>query len=288
MANCPKCNKHLRIVDWKQHCPNCGANIFVYDLQERLMQDADIAEVQYYHFQKKVDRVKAAFIGSPLAITRIITSILPVGMLFLPLVNATFKAPFSGVAANYSLLTIYKNLDKVFAMSSLLSGNADDKLFLTSFACLALSFIITVLHFVLNALACSPKGKQRNYIVDCTLLLTSAASVLLFGIMGTSGTVTGTLKIGAYLYLASQIANIAVDVLCFKKGIEIHHEQCYCGGIPIEEYFEMQKNGMTREEIRAEQYRRLQILQDEKQAQLKAKEEKAAKEAAEGGNGANE
>lgn len=52
MANCPKCNHHLRLADWKQKCPYCGANIVLYDLQERLMADADIAEVQNYHFKR--------------------------------------------------------------------------------------------------------------------------------------------------------------------------------------------------------------------------------------------
>ncbi|MBQ6021153.1 MAG: hypothetical protein IJL26_13350 [Clostridia bacterium] len=53
MANCPKCGAHLRMIDWKQRCPHCKANVFLYDLQERLMLDADKAEVQHYHFQKK-------------------------------------------------------------------------------------------------------------------------------------------------------------------------------------------------------------------------------------------
>ena len=47
MANCPKCGRHLRLIDWKQHCPHCGANIVLYDRQERLMQEADVAEVQH-------------------------------------------------------------------------------------------------------------------------------------------------------------------------------------------------------------------------------------------------
>ena len=56
MANCPKCNGHLGLKNWRQHCPYCGANIVIYDLQERHMQDADIAEVQNYHFQKKMQK----------------------------------------------------------------------------------------------------------------------------------------------------------------------------------------------------------------------------------------
>ena len=54
MAECPKCKEHLKMTDWKQHCPHCGANVVIYDIQERLMKDADIAEVQYYHFQDKL------------------------------------------------------------------------------------------------------------------------------------------------------------------------------------------------------------------------------------------
>ena len=58
--------------------------------------------------------------------------------------------------------------------------------------------------------------------------------------------------------------------------MEIVHKQCYVGGIPIEEYFEMEKT-MTREEIRAEQYRRLQARYDEKEAAaLAAEQEKEA------------
>ena len=92
MANCPKCGVHLRLIDWKQRCPQCGANLVLYDLQERLMQDADIAEVQHYHFQKKIDRLKAAFIGSKAAVVRIFTSLLPIGALFLPLWRLTAPA----------------------------------------------------------------------------------------------------------------------------------------------------------------------------------------------------
>lgn len=95
MADCPKCKTHLKMTDWRQHCPYCGANIVVYDLQERLMQEADKAEVQHYHFQKKVDRLKASFIGSKLSVVRIFTSLIPIGALFLPIVKIKLTPPFA-------------------------------------------------------------------------------------------------------------------------------------------------------------------------------------------------
>lgn len=279
MANCPKCNAHLKLTDWKQHCPHCGTNITVYDLQEKLMKDADIAEVQNYHFQKKIDRVKAAFVGSPLAITRIFTSLLPAGALFLPIIKATFS-PEKLAEANgdVTFLSIYGNFDKIGDVFGFLSSNSvSDKLFVIAFIVFLLSVVATLLRFILNALACSPKGKIRNYSMDGILLATSIIPAILILAMSGDGAVEASLGIGAILYVALQIVNVAIDIIFFKKGFEIKHQQCYVGGIPIEEYFEMEKT-MSREEIRAEQYKRLQALQIAKEKELEEKEkEKEAK-----------
>lgn len=281
MANCPKCNSHLKLSDWKQHCPHCGANIVVYGLQERLMQDADKAEVQYYHFQKKIDRLKASFIGSKLAIVRIFTSLIPVGALFLPIVKANFGAPFDPLSGNISALTIYDNFDKLGKILDCLNvGGTANYLFAASLVLLVLSLLAMLLKFVFNTLACSPKGKVRNFTMDAIIAVTTLGSAFCFAFMGTTGSVTGSLSYGAYLYILLQAVNIIIDVLCFKQGIEVKHKQCYVGGIPIEEYFEMQKRGMTEEEIRAEQYARLQALQDEKEKELKEKEQKEAESVA--------
>ena len=271
MANCPKCNAHLKISDWRQHCPHCGANITVYDLQERLMQDADIAEVQNYHFQKKIDRIKTAFIGSPLAITRIFTSLLPAGPLFLTIIKATFSGKLAEASGDINFMTIYNNFDKLGDVLGLFSGNSvSDKLFVAAFGVFFLSVLATVVRFVLNALACSPKGKIRNYSMDIILLVTSIIPAILIFAMSNDGVVKASIGIGAILYIVCQIVNVVIDVLFFKKGFEIKHQQCYVGGIPIEEYFEMEKT-MSREEIRAEQYKRLQALQDEKERELNEK-----------------
>ena len=274
MANCPKCGKHLRLIDWKQHCPHCGSNIVIYDLQERLMQQADIAEVQHYHFQKKVDNVKGAFVGSKLAVARIFTSILPIAPLFLPIVNLTLKAPFEDFSGDINFLAIYNGIDKLGVLPQLISADAttDSKLFFASVVLFLLSIVITVLHFALNTLACSPKGKIRNTVIDILLLVTSVSSAGLILAMGDTGAAVGTLGIGGWLYILMQLVNTGVDMITLKKGIEIKHAQCYCGGIPIEEYFEMVDKGMSQEEIRAEQYKRLKAIQQEKEEKLMAEE----------------
>lgn len=284
MANCPKCNEHLGLKDWRQHCPHCGANIVVYDLQERLMQEADVAEVQYYHFQKRIDRVKASFIGTKLAIARIVTSLIPVGALFLPLVKAAAKAPFKDFSGGISALTIYNSVDQFNdeVLNALFAAeNKIPSMFLIASAVLlVLSILLTVLHLIFLTLSCSPKGKPRNMAFDILILLTSIGSAVAFAAMPDGGLITnGSLFVGAFLYIALQIVNVVIDFLTIKQGIPVHHKQCFVGGIPIEEYFEMEKT-MSREQIREEQYRRLQAIQDENEAKLKAAEEEKAKEAA--------
>lgn len=290
MANCPKCGEHLKMTDWRQKCPYCGVNMVLYDEQERMMQDADIAEVQYYHFQKKIDRLKASFIGTKLAIVRIITSILPIGAIFLPLVKAKVLEPFEPMDGGISFLTIYDNIDKfngdTFA-AAMEAGKTPATFLLVSMGLLVVSLLAMLLHFILLTLACSPKGKQRNMALDIIILVSTLGSAAAFLAMPGGGIVDGTLHIGGYLYVLLQLVNVIIDFKVLKDGIPVNHKQCYVGGIPIEEYFEMQKKGMTTAEIRVIQYERLQAMQEEKEAQLekeaKEAEEKTVEEAIESG-----
>ncbi len=240
------------------------------------MQDADIAEVQNYHFQKKIDRLKGSFVGSKLAIVRIFTTLLPVGALFLPIVNAKINEPLVPMDKTaVSFMTIYKNIDGITgALGDLLSG----KLLPLgiSIALLALSVVMLLVKFILLTLSCSPKGKQRNLTLNIIQLATAIIPAILFTAVPQDA-VVGSIGIGAILYILLLIVSMVIDMLCFKQGIEINHKPCFVGGIPIEEYFEMQKNGWSTEQIREEQYKRLTILQQEKEAKLKADEE--AKEA---------
>lgn len=244
------------------------------------MQEADIAEVQYYHFQKKIDRLKAAFVGSKLAIIRIFTSLLPVAGIFLTLVKANVSEPMKPFDGNVSMLTLVNNIDAFTsdAIPSLLSGEyRTSAMFLVaSLILFVVSLLALLLHFILLTLACSPKGKIRNVILDVIILLSSFGSAAAFILMPEFDVVKGSLGIGGYLYLFLQLLNVVFDFIVLKKGIPVHHKQCYCGGIPIEEYFEMVDRGMTTEEIRAIQYEKLQAIQDEKIAKLAEKEAEEA------------
>lgn len=271
MANCPKCGAHLRMIDWKQRCPHCKANVFLYDLQERLMLDADKAEVQHYHFQKKVDRLKASFIGSKLAIARIVTSILPIAAVFLPLFRADLSALGADLPKYFDALKLYELVDKSdvgAVLDHIMAGGTGGKLFLAGLVCFVLGLVSLLLHLVLLMLSCSPKGKARNYTLSWLMMGFPAVSAILFYAAGSSGFASAAPGAGIFLFIALAGANDVVEVLTFTQGIEIAHKQCYVGGIPIEEYFEMKEKGVSHEEIRAEMYRRLTLQQQEKERAL--------------------
>ncbi len=276
MADCPKCQAHLKLTDWKPNCPHCGANIVVYDLQERLMKEADIAEVQYYHFQKKVDRLKSAFVGSKLNIIRIFTSLIPIAALFLPIVKIKLSDPFEIFDGNMGILDIYNMFDKLdpgdfISVIGAQETKAAGILFTVAVICLLLSVVTMLVHFLFNMLASSPKGKIRNYTIDIIFIALVVIAMGCFMFIPENPAVSGALGIGAYLYLLLVVLNFVIDILCFRQKLEVKHSQCYVGGIPIEEYFEMVEKGTPPEELRAEMYRRLTAIQQEQEEKLRQK-----------------
>ncbi len=273
MANCPKCGQHLRLIDWKQHCPHCGANIFIYDLQERLMQDADKAEVQNYHFQKKIDRLKASFAGSKLAVARIFTSILPIGGLFLPLINGKCLSPLPETSGGIDILKIVNMFSADgFDVGEVLNSLVSCIPMLISILLFVLSAVALLLHLVFLMLSCSPKGKVRNFSLDIIMLAFSVGSAVCFSASPKDFIISGSLSVGTFLYIALMFVNFAVDFAVFKKGIEVKHKQAFVGGIPIEEYFKMLDDGVSHDDIRKEQYKRLQAIYDEKVKELEERE----------------
>lgn len=288
MANCPKCDYKLKITDWRQKCPNCGANLILFDLQERLMKEADVAEVQQYHFQKKVDRLKFSFVGSKYAIIRIVTSLLPVLGILIPFVKVSTDAPLSKFSGTLGAIQLYMGIDKkTIDIQALLNSITDDstKAIMLPVAVaavlLVLSLVFTLLHFVFLTLACSPKGKIRNYIFDALIAASTLGSCISFLCVPENSFFKGSLFIGAFTQLILVAACIVFDVLAFKNAPPVKHKQCYVGGIPIEEYFKMVEDGVPAEKIRAEMYERLNAIQAEKDAKIAADEAKKLLEDAE-------
>lgn len=90
---CPNCAAHIGRFDLSPNCRSCGVNIF-YSQQERLLSnDAKRCELEFAAARIFSRRLKTAFIGGFLQISRMVLTVLCVGALFVPFASVHIKLP---------------------------------------------------------------------------------------------------------------------------------------------------------------------------------------------------
>ncbi len=261
MANCPKCDYKLKLTDWRPNCPKCGINLVYYGMEERLLADADKAESEHAHFQKKVDRVKASFTGSKFAIVRIVLTVLPIACLFLPWAKVALTAPYIDKKATLNAITLFTEVSSMdfgglFAMmGSDIVGKAFT-LFFAALACMLLTCVFALLSLILLFLSCSPLGIRRNITLSSFGLALTVGATYLFTQYNTQfaglfpGTYNGSLSFGVYVLAAAFVLTIAINAVIAKVGIDVKYKQTYISGIPSEEYFAAIEAGIDINTIR--------------------------------------
>ena len=262
MATCPNCGYKLKIYEWKPDCPKCKVNLVYYGMEEKLQNDADKAEAEHARVQKKIDRLKASFVGSPLTLARLILSVVALGPLFLTLCSVSYCGPFiESTTKNINILSLYNfvsslNFDSLFAMfNSALLGKAFI-FFLVSFATVLLSAVLIIVSIVALTAACGPKGNIRNITLNVIMIVLAVVSA--FSFVRFSGGIhsvfpefySGSLGIGAFVYIAALAVVLAINIIITVKGVDIKYKQTYVGGIPSEEYFRLVEEGTDTETLR--------------------------------------
>ena len=282
MAKCPKCGRKLTLLDWRPNCPGCGVNLVYYGMEERLLKEADAAEAEHAKLQKRIDRLKASFVGSKLTIIRIILSILPIAALMLPLCTVTYSGPFiEETTKAINAIEIYNivsslDFDALFTMlgSNLLGTSFIG--YMGALVCILLSLVFVILSLLMLMLACSPKGNPRNITLNCITIALAVASGVFFMVFadGINAVfpefISGSISFGIFVYIAALALLLAINIIIAVKGVEVKYKQCYVGGIPAEEYFELVEKGTDIDTIHA-------MMAEALEAQSAAKEEKAEK-----------
>ncbi len=248
------------------------------------MQEADKAEVQNYYFSQKIDRMKASFAGTKFAIIRIITSLLPICGVLIPFIKVKSSAPLSDYSGALGAIDLYNGISKgkidfnaILGLMNSGETKTTGLLIVLSAVFLVLSLVFTLTHLLMLFLSCSKRGKKRNYAQDIIIIACMVISAILFMCVPKTAYFTGELYFGAPAAILLAAANFFFDYLAYKKAKPIKHKLCVVGAIPIEEYFKMIEDGATHDEIRAEQYKRLNALQEE-QEKVVAEEYKEAEE----------
>lgn len=262
MAKCPKCGRKLTLFDWKPNCPGCGVNLVYYGMEERLMDEADAAEAEHARVQKRMDRLKASFIGSKLTIARIFLSILPIAALMLPLASVSYNGPFiEATTTSINAIEIYNivsslDFDALFTMIGSSVVGSSFVGYAGALVGILLSLVFVILSLVLLTLACSPKGNPRNIIFNSLAIISAVVSVVMFNQFANGITsvfpefvTDASLGFGVFVYIGTLLLLLGINIVIAVKGVEVKYKQCYVGGIPAEEYFELVEKGTDKETL---------------------------------------
>ena len=294
MANCPKCGYHLKLTDWKPNCPKCGVNLVYYEMEEHLQQEADVAEVEHVRVQKKIDRLKASFVGSPYALVRLAFSILPIAALMLPLCSVTYSGPFiEQTTQKINAISIYNlasSLDfgSLFTMTKSNIVGSGFSGYAAALICILVSLLMVIVSLIALTCANGRFGNARNIFNNTVIVLSAVASAMFFKKFATGISAvfpdyfSGKLQFGALVYIITALMLLAINVIITIKKPPVKYKQCYVGGIPYEEYQQMIDDGVSMDEI----HEKMDVILAEREAKrlaevAKAEAEKKAKENAE-------
>ncbi len=249
MALCPKCGRKLKITDLKPVCPGCGINLLYYKIEERLEVDAINAELEHAKTQKKIDRVKAATIGSVLSIVRLVLLVLVVGTLFLPLASLRMVGPYFDETITFNALELYNKIsamdfDALFTMINSPVLGQSITFLAVSMVTIVITALCALLGLILSTISSSKKGFIRNVILASIGIITTIASIVCYNLFISnitpvfSGLVEGGVGFGAYVVIAAFVLVIAINVVIKFKGAEVKYKQSYIDGIPYEVFAE--------------------------------------------------
>ena len=250
MANCPKCNAHLKITDWRPECPKCGVNMVYYGMEESLLKDAEKAEAEHARFQKGLDRFKASSIGGARQIARLILAIIPIAGLFLPLAKISIaEGPYMAAKdVSVNILTIVMDYFMNLFDLNLITTGISSSVIGTPVLMFALSIVLLVLSIVVGIVNfgrcfCSSKVSscKKNIAVSIVSVVLLIGACITFNVFASGinavfpSMVTASVGFGAFVTMALHVPVIVLNAMMVKNPIVVKYTELPDYSQPIEE-----------------------------------------------------
>ncbi len=250
MANCPKCGKHLHIYNVSQYCPECGVNMNFYGFADTFFREAKMSELSMANVHVKIKHIKAAFIGSKLAIARLCVSILPIVAFLIPAGSFGFRIPFIDGKYDFSGLGIFNlfnagGLNYILdMMNSSLAGDEFRSLLIAlgAYALAAVTAVLTLLFSLLCFI--SYKNMQKiTAVISAVGIAEAVASATLYAVFVSglkSGLIEGKNGFGLIAVILMFDVVFVINLLLWKKGIPVEYGE---GMLERTEIYKKVKNG---------------------------------------------
>ncbi len=228
---CPKCGGEIPIYDLKPNCKHCGVNIMYFTQEEGLARDAKRTELEGAVARMVIARIKAEFIGSKLAIVRMIFSVLSAAALLVPFGGAKYSAPFFHEAFSVGILGLIKGFQNgmltrlpSFLGSSVFGGATKAALapaaFFVIVLVLNLLIVAALLLGFLNLTKSARLMKNAALIGAVVCVAGQIAAVVVKLTAESSPAAEVTLGFGALAAMAMFLVLFFLNRAMLKKGIE--------------------------------------------------------------------
>lgn len=286
MSACPNCKGRLTILDWRPVCPHCGVNLTFFNFEERFYNDAKLTELGFAKVRVQTARFKGLYIGSSLAILRLVVCLLPALALLVPVANVSFALPMVQESYAVGALGVY-GLIANGALSYLLQLMQSElvggvfSLFAYAIAALLATAVFAVLGAVFTLLVFfSKKVSTVGAVVFSCLGIAGAVTSLVLSSRFLSaaaampGIITASLGVGAYVLIAAFVAVIVMNLLFARKEVAIPYREGDLYRVDIAK--KLKRKEITLAEIDFPIYE----TQEEREQRLKLEAEEQAKEAA--------
>lgn len=236
MSKCPKCGRKLHLWNVSQFCPECNCNMRFYGFAENFYKEAKYAELTNAVVHVKIRRLKAALIGSPLNIARLVVSLLPLLSLLVPAAKITMTLPYRTSDISLSALGLYEmftggefgyigSIKDISVWSDAFTAVNNALFAYLPIAVLAVAVLLmSILCF------CSIKNMQK--IIAITSLAGIPAAGVSFWFIsglsakcGSSPVLSASASFGLIVSAAAFIVVAAINFILDKKGIHPEYDE---------------------------------------------------------------
>lgn len=285
---CPNCGGHIGRFELSPNCKYCGVNIFYYQQEKQLSDDAKRTELEFASFRILVSKLKTAFIKGALPITRIVTTVLCICALLIPFASLSVSLPSVSKTVSmggYGLYDAFSN-GSLQAMLDLYKFDAYSGVCLKA-GLLAVSMVLILLVDCV-ILVCEILGfiniQKFSRILMVTSFVGCGASVLaiIFTFVVKSAAQQGGLidisfGFGAFVCLLMFIVNAVVNMLIIKKNIQPEIKEVDLKRVELRK--KIKAGEVTYEELS------LPVFESEEEKQKRLEKEKKSEELIKGAKG---
>ena len=234
---CPKCGYKLSMIDIKPECPVCGVNQVYYGMEESLKKEADRAEFEHAASQPAMDRFKASTIGHPVAIVRLVFTLLPLVATLAPMGKVAVSLPYFAETTTINIISIVTKVFMALDFDHLLAMVGSDKVgtgyifYLVALLGLVGMVVSTLVNIGNVMFATAPKGIRRCNVTSIVgIVFTAIASVGLAMWLSTVSAAVPEVFAGSFNVLGpicivlAFVLQIVINVVYKKMNIQVKYK----------------------------------------------------------------